>query len=329
MTTLVDRLVPVHQRKPFGELRETLDLGTGDLTSKLGGFLSMLILSALIATAGILNDSTATVIGAMIIAPLATPIQGMALAIVSSRYDMLRSSFLWFLVGLALAILTGILLAFAVADPVELTTNSQVVGRTSPNLLDMVAAVATGLAGALGMCRKDLGSILPGVAISISLIPPLAVVGVCAGVGQWSYAVGALVLFLCNVVAMIVAGSVVFTLAGHRHTARGEDRSSRKVVRLIAVLSLLIAVPLTVNTWMIYLSAETRQTVSAWLGSTPGSKVTGMQWHGKGVIVSIQTPTGDTPDTSSLHHELEENDLPSFLEVTLEVTPANEIVVER
>lgn len=85
MTDIRELLVPERQRKSFDSLNEAVNYGQGDVLSKRSGFLIMLVLSSLIAAAGVINDSTATVIGAMIIAPLATPIHGVALGIVSAR----------------------------------------------------------------------------------------------------------------------------------------------------------------------------------------------------------------------------------------------------
>ncbi|MEI7933016.1 MAG: DUF389 domain-containing protein, partial [Alphaproteobacteria bacterium] len=93
-----------------------------------------------------------------------------------------------------------------------------IMGHADLTLGDLVAAVATGFAGAFALCRRDLSSILPGVAIAISLVPPLGVVGVCVGQGEWQAAFGALVLFVSNVVALVIAGSIVFTICGYART---------------------------------------------------------------------------------------------------------------
>ena len=114
--------------------------------------------------------------------------------------------------------------------------------------MDLVAALATGFAGGFAMCRKDLSAVLPGVAIAISLVPPLGVVGVCAGQGLWSDALGALVLFLSNVVALVIAGSIVFTMGGYaRDPARRRIANRRRAYIVVTVLAVVIAVPLAAN----------------------------------------------------------------------------------
>ncbi|PKQ33436.1 MAG: TIGR00341 family protein, partial [Actinobacteria bacterium HGW-Actinobacteria-11] len=215
MSRLTQTLIPPSQRLSAEALDDALNLGAGDALSKRTGFLIMLTLSGVIAIAGVLTDSTATVIGAMIIAPLGTPILGIAWGIVTGHPRRVLSSILWVLSGVVIVVALGLAFAVFVATPESLSTNSQVIGRTSPSLMDLMAALATGFAGGFAMCRKDLSAVMPGVAIAISLVPPLGVVGVCAGQGQWPEALGALVLFLSNVFALVIAGSIVFTVAGY------------------------------------------------------------------------------------------------------------------
>ena len=208
----------------------------------------MLTLAGMIAIAGVLADSTATVIGAMIIAPLGTPILGIALGIVTGHLSLVVRSILWVLSGVVIVVVLGLFFPLFVATPESLATNSQVVGRTSPSLMDLIAALATGFAGGFAMCRKDLSAVLPGVAIAISLVPPLGVVGVCAGQGQWGDALGAFVLFLSNVVALVIAGSIVFTMGGYaRDPGSSPVANRRRAYIVVTVLALIVALPLAAN----------------------------------------------------------------------------------
>lgn len=320
-------LVPQRQRKSFTGLNDAVNYGHGEVSSKRSGFVIMLALSALIAAAGVINDSTATVIGAMIIAPLATPIHGVALGIVSAQRGLLGHSLAWLIGGSCVPVLLGIALAFAVADPSDLAKNSEVVGRTAPGLLDLVAAAATGLAGAWAMCRADLSAVLPGVAIAISLVPPPAVVGVCLGVGHYSYALGALVLFVSNVLALIAAGSLVYTLAGYRGSSNTTGRARLRAYALLAMLMVLIAIPLALNTWVVQLSAVTQETTKTWMDDAGGGEVTDVQWHGTGAVVRIETPDGDTADVNELRTQLTQQGVPEFFDIELMVTPSSEISI--
>lgn len=305
MAGVVGVLIPAQQRQTVDEVAEALDLGRGHVIAKRSGFLILLVLSAVIAICGVLADSTATVIGAMIIAPLGTPILGIALGLVTGHLSLVIRSILWVLAGLAIVVVLGLVFALVVVDPASLESNAQVVGRTSPGLLDLLAALATGTAGAFAMSRRDLSAVLPGVAISISLVPPLGVVGVCVGEGAWDAAFGALVLFLSNVLALVIAGSVVFTLAGYA-TEPSSVRTARRrsSYAIVALLALVIALPLAANSVVtIGLSSWTatiRDEAAAWLSSTPGASVDDVRWTGLTATVDVTTRDGVIPSPADL-----------------------------
>ena len=242
-------VTPRGQRRTLPELSEELFLDIGDKATKRWRFAILLLLAALIATAGLLADSTATVIGAMIVAPLGVPIIGTALGIVTSELRRMSSSLVTVLLGAAGVVVIGWLLAALLPDIVPITRNSQVSSRTSPNLIDLVAAVATGFAGAFGLARKDVSDVMPGVAIAISLVPPLAVVGITFQAGDLDGAFGAFQLFASNMMAMIVAGSILFTAYGYAKESHESPQFRRSLAYgVVAAATVLIAIPLTVTT---------------------------------------------------------------------------------
>ena len=95
---------------------------------------------------------------------------------------------------------------------ISFESNAQITGRVSPRLIDLYAALASGAAGAFAMSREDIADSLPGVAISISLVPPLCVVGIGLSEGQWDASLGALLLFLTNFLSILLAGGGVLAL---------------------------------------------------------------------------------------------------------------------
>jgi uncharacterized hydrophobic protein (TIGR00271 family) len=332
-TRLVDlgvrRLIlPQNQRRTLEELTEDLDLRSGDRRAKQTAFWTMLVLSALIATAGVLSDSTATVIGAMIIAPLSTPIMGIALGIVK-RERLRAGRFVVF--GVLAVILIGYLFTYLVPGNIDLEGNAQITGRTSPGLLDMVAAIATGLAGAVGLSRRDVAAVLPGVAIAISLVPPLAVVGVCLGEGDAGRALGALLLFLSNLVALVIAGTVLFAALGY--SAEANERLTRRVGAgvkgYLALGSLLVVVllPLAANTGFVYLihwyAAKIESAGHRWIAVVPGGQVTGVDASASGFVVNVRSPQ-EPPPVRRLMDDLA-GEVPPFLPVTVDVTIGREI----
>ncbi|WP_353827098.1 TIGR00341 family protein [Agromyces sp. SYSU T0242] len=313
-------LLPPVTRNPVEDLLDQLDLDSGERVGKRSGFIIMLILSGVIATAGVLLDSTATVIGAMIIAPLGTPILGIAVGIVTGRARLVLSSVLWVSGAVAAVILIGALFSLGVPNSANLNANSQIAGRTSPQLMDLVAALATGVAGAFAMSRKDLSAVLPGVAIAISLVPPLAVVGVTLGQGDFDGAVGAFLLFFSNVVALIIAGAIVFTLAGYARDALSQRSRRRRAYAIIAVLTVLTAIPLALNTVVILAQAAWTARIQAattdWLGE---GEVQGITWKNLRARVAVEAPGGRVPPLSQLRDALEP-DLPTFVGVDVNVT---------
>ncbi|MDX5400548.1 MAG: TIGR00341 family protein, partial [Actinomycetes bacterium] len=249
MTGRWEAVLPAGQRRELTDLTARLDLDLGDRHAKLSGFWTMLVLSAVIAVAGVLGDSTATVIGAMIIAPLSVPIMGIALGIVRADGSQVLRSLGWVMAGVAAVVSLGALAAVPLPDTLGTVSNSQIAGRTSPGILDMVAAVATGIAGAVGLARRDVSDVLPGVAIAISLVPPLGVVGICLGTGQPILALGAFLLFLSNMIALIMAGTLVFTAYGYaREAALARGFSRKRANTVVATVLVLVLIPLLSNT---------------------------------------------------------------------------------
>jgi len=175
--------------------------------------LASLTLASAIATFGLYGDSVAAVIGAMIVAPLMLPIMGLAFAISIGDLRAIRSSLVVGIGGIATAIGVGYLIALLMPSSFDPTNVGQIMVRTTPRLIDLLAALATGLAGAFAIGRRDVSDTLPGVAIAISLVPPslvppLANAGILLGAGRHDLALGSVLLFVTNYVANSADGIV-------------------------------------------------------------------------------------------------------------------------
>lgn len=230
-------------------IQDRLWLSRGARRRNHSAFWILLVLSAVIASAGVVATSTATVIGAMIVAPLMTPILGTALAIVlADRREMVRN-LLIVLVAAAVVIGVGFGVGMTIQLDVVAATNDEVAGRVSPRLIDLVAAVATGMVGAFALVRSDVSDTLPGVAIAISLVPPLAVVGLTLESGATDEAAGALLLFGTNVAAIVATGTAVFLAFRVRGVAARADigvgHLRGRTLAVVAASLLVVAVPLT------------------------------------------------------------------------------------
>ena len=184
-------------------------------------FLTMMGLSTLIAGLGLLMNSPAVVIGAMLVAPLMSAVVALGLGVVQGDERLLRISAATLAKGVALALILSILLgAFVRFDGVT----DEMRARGSPGLLDLGVAVFAGAAAAYALCRRQMSSALPGVAIAVALVPPLATVGLSLALNDYALAANAGLLFLTNLVAIAAVGGVVFLLLGFQPDPRRKDR---------------------------------------------------------------------------------------------------------
>jgi uncharacterized hydrophobic protein (TIGR00271 family) len=255
-------------------VRDVLVFEGSDVTDRLVKFAALLVLSSAIATFGLIGDSVATVIGAMIVAPLMTPIMGTAFGVSIGDRKVALRSFIAVMVGVAIAIGLGFVLSLPFHSVIDPITNSQIASRTNPRLIDLCAAIATGFAGAFAISRKDVSDTLPGVAIAISLVPPLANVGILLSVGATGMALGSMLLFTTNLMAILLAGSVVLGVMGFSRVALGGHGSQgrRIAIATIVVLTLALAVPLGLTGRQAVITqlvqSEVSQASATWLQGT-------------------------------------------------------------
>ncbi len=233
-------------REDFARIRETLLFEEPGRSRKLVRFACLIVLAAAIATFGLLADSEATVIGAMIVAPLMLPIMGLAFGTSIADRRAMASSITVSLGGIAAAIAVGLVLSLPIRSLLHVEASTQIMARTSPRLIDLLAALATGLAGGFATSRKDVSDTLPGVAIAISLVPPLTNAGILLAAGRVELALGSLLLFVTNFLAIVLTGTLLFAVMGFPRAALSEasPKARRNALALVLTLVLVIAVPL-------------------------------------------------------------------------------------
>jgi len=306
-------------RNTLDDVADGLFVDIGDTHAKRSQFWMLLVLSAIIAAGGVVGDATPAVIGAMIVAPLATPIYGVALAAVIGSSGRLRAALTLLVSGIVVNIAVGVLVGLLSAKRMPIDANPQIVGRTAPSLLDLVVAVATGVAGSFALTRRDVSNILAGVAIAISLVPVLAVVGITAGAGRFDLAWGALLLFLTNVAAILIAGALVFGAAGYaREAAERDPRIARRARAFIIVFVVAILVPLGAA------SVRTSR-YEGWVSSTTKAAdqwVQGTEWtldsvrvSGDDIVITV-LGAGARPPTEQLKAQVR-RDVPDKVPVVL------------
>ncbi len=213
-----------------------------------GTNLWILIFAILIASLGLNVNSTAVIIGAMLISPLMGPILGMGLSVGIGDYDLFRRALKNYLVAALISVVTATV--YFLVSPLS-EARSELLARTSPSLYDVLIAFCGGAAGVLALTTKSKGQVIPGVAIATALMPPLCTAGYGLATAQWSYFFGAFYLFFINTVFIAIATFLGVKLL-HFHSVAGPDagrlRHSRRLVTAIVVVTLL---PAAFMTWHI------------------------------------------------------------------------------
>jgi uncharacterized hydrophobic protein (TIGR00271 family) len=266
----------------------------------------LLALAGLIAAFGLYQDSVASIIGAMVVAPLGGAIMALAAALVSGRMRWQGISLAQVGLGSLMVIVIGYAVSWVIPDPLTLTPALE--ARTSPGLLDLGVALAAGAAGAFVTARRTGTDALPGVAIAVSLVPPLATVGICLELGRPSDAAGAMVLFLTNFSAIVVVACIIFLISGTAPTPGmlRERRRLRVGFALAVVLMVLAAVPLATQSVSavnaIVRSNQGAPYVEAWLA---GTDISVAAWSVEGTDVTLELRgSSPLPDTQALAEDL-------------------------
>jgi len=265
-----------------------------------GSYLAMNAAATLLAGFGLLQNSPAVIIGAMLIAMLFGPIVGIALGLAEANMPLLGRSVVSEVVGVIWVLILGYILGTASRS---LSIGSEILSRTSPTVLDLLIGLVGGLAGGFTYISA-LPSVIVGVAIATALVPPLTSCGILLARHVPGLATGAFVLFLTNFTAIAVGAMTVFWLVGHRPPAAGE-RHKVLVPRLISlVLFVILGFHLTVtlrrSITQATLESDIRKTLSHELARIPGARldtVTLASQQGTPVVwVVVRTPQPITPE---------------------------------
>lgn len=213
---------------PFASLHRSLWRGAEPSIN----YYVLLFLSGVISAAGLLSNSAATIIGAMIIAPLIGPIIGIAFAMVMGNRRLIKRASLALLTGLALPVLTAALLSWSIGFN---TLTPEIIARTRPNLIDLGVALSAGAAGAFAKTRRGIADALPGVAIAVALVPPLSVMGIGMTLQSQEVAIGSTLLFATNLTGIIFSGGVVFLWQRYGSLERAQQGLLIAVLALVAL----------------------------------------------------------------------------------------------
>jgi uncharacterized hydrophobic protein (TIGR00271 family) len=250
LTFRINRLLRKYVRFLTSERRQEVLNQLSASSSPNFDFFLMVFLSAAIATFGLITDSSAVIIGAMLVAPLMSPILGLSLASVAGKRNMFERAIGALLRGVLLAVAFSAFISwFSQLLPFDILTSlpNEVISRTRPTPIDLGIALAGGAAAAYALAQPQLSAALPGVAIATALMPPLCTVGIGISMQHPEIALGAFLLFLTNLVTISFAGIVVFAALGFRpvnleDTIRGLPRSLYVSTGLVLLVTISLVI---------------------------------------------------------------------------------------
>lgn len=260
----------------------------------------MVVLSCSIATLGLIINSPAVIIGAMLLAPLMSPIIGIGLASIIGDARILRSSMIALFGGSALAIalsffltLENKLLPFVSLQVIP----AEILSRTRPTPIDLIIALAGGIAAAYALTKPNLSAALPGVAIATALMPPLCTIGTGLALGRLDIAGGATLLFITNAITIAFASAFVFFLRGFSASARRTGQRLPRSLIISAILVVLLLIPLTFFSVKLFREAADNrminQVVSLEVGKLPGARLldinTVREENNLAIVITIRT----------------------------------------
>ena len=281
-----------------------------DQPRRITRFFTLMTFASIIAAMGVLTDSTAIVIGAMLIAPLMTPLMAIAISLVMGWPNRLAMAVLIATAGILLAIGIGVLLGLVVPVAISPSTNSQIVSRSTPTPVDLITALTAGAAGAYGLSRPDVTDSLPGVAIAISLVPPLSVVGISYSQAEWAAGNGALLLFMTNMVAILMMGGITFVMTGVTplSVVYEGQRRVRTALTSVLLLALIVVGGLLLNGKQVTSDSldqsRTVKAVTTWLKDAPLHQLVESSVDGDVVNVVVIGPVDGLANVDDLADDL-------------------------
>ena len=252
-------------------------------------FFLMLTLSVTIAVMGLAANSVAVVIGAMLIAPLMTPIMSFSAAVGLGLGRRAIQAAVVVGIGSLWSLVYSIVLSRLLPS---LELGSEILGRTSPDIRDLVVAIAAGAAGAYAVAHEDVSATLPGVAVAVALVPPLAATGILIGAREGVLAEGSALLYATNLFAIAFSALATLLITGVIPTARFFFRDSRMAAVVIGIFIATVAIAIPLTSRSLNAAASSRQQsdilteVELWLGNKD-LEVTTLDVIGTAVTVEL------------------------------------------
>lgn len=290
-------------------------------------YLVLIAASCLIATFGLIINSTAVIIGAMIIAPLMQPLRGFAFAAIEGDRELLRISAssiaIGTLLGIAMSWLAGMLLGIP-------AFGSEVLARTQPTLIDLMIALVAGAISSYAKIRPEIGDAISGTAIAVALMPPLCVVGLTISQGQWAYSGGAFVLYFTNLLGINLACTIVYVVAGY--TRRNNQFSRTLSWGVSAILVSLLVIPLGISSLQLIRQSRLDHSMQALLNDSPliarpdvELLETRIAWKTSEIELIVRASKMITPEEVAIVEQAIADEIGESFEIFFNVTQATKV----
>lgn len=235
---LLNEALPLFKKAAEDDFKE-LFLSLKDSSKLSSIFIVLMVLSTLLATTGLFQSSAPVIIGAMILAPLMSPIVSLAMGVVRGEIFLIEHSSKTLAIGIATALFFSCIYTYFI--PLD-TLTSEMKGRLNPNVLDLMVAIISGIAGAYANSKSEVAKSLAGVAIAVALVPPLSVTGIAIGWGDIDMIYGSFLLFLTNLIGITLAASLTFIVLGYAPIHR-----AKKGIIYSSVILAIVTIPLIIS----------------------------------------------------------------------------------
>jgi uncharacterized hydrophobic protein (TIGR00271 family) len=233
---LLDFINLEHEVDDFNRIHETIEK---DLSFK-GSNIWILAFATIIASVGLNMNSTAVIIGAMLISPLMGPINGMGYSIATYNFPLLQKSIRNFTFSVLASLFASTVYFFL--SPIS-TAHSELLARTSPTIYDVIIALFGGLAGIVAISSKQKGNVIPGVAIATALMPPLCTAGYGLATGQLNYFFGAFFLFTINAVFIAISSVIISQILKFPIRTLVDNAKKKRINQITSIIMAIVLIP--------------------------------------------------------------------------------------
>ncbi len=309
---------------PILKLRESL-LEESQLTQN---YLVLSLGSCLLSTFGLIINSAAVIIGAMIIAPLMLPLRGFAFATLEGDIELLRRSFISVIFATLLSVFCSSIVGLIISLP---EFGGEILSRTQPTLIDLLIAIVAGGISGYAKIRPSVGDAIPGTAIAVALMPPICVFGLALSQREWQIAFGAGLLYITNLIGINLACIIIYFLGGY---ARSNEFARTLSWGVSVILIVLLAVPLGISFWQLISKAKIHDSiqkilVTRSLVNRPDVSVFNVRvnWNKNPPVVLVKARASNpiNPEEVKIVEDRLKRELKNPYKVIFEVTPTTVI----